>query len=82
MPKSFLSERDRQSAYIKREIMGQMQLKRIRQRDLAEAWGVSQAGAGYKIRNGSITMIEFWEMQKLLGFEGAEILRMLGGMEE
>lgn len=82
MPRTYLSERQRITARIQRMIIGQMAVLNLKQKDLAAVWGITQPAAGYKIRNGAITIAEFIEANKVLQFTDGEMLEMLRGKEK
>ncbi|MBO7357530.1 MAG: hypothetical protein J6U37_03270 [Lachnospiraceae bacterium] len=51
MPKVTLNPMQRKAWEIERYILGEMKLRHITQKDLADAWGISQPAARYLIHN-------------------------------
>lgn len=79
MPRTYLTEKKRIEARIQRMITGQMNVLHLKQKDLADVWGITQPAAGYKIRNGSISLSEFIEANKVLQFTNEDLLQILRG---
>lgn len=79
MPKVFISEQDRQLERLKKALYGQMKIRSVTTSDLGELWGISQAGASYRIRTGTITAIDLWKANKILHFDSDDICRLIIG---
>lgn len=78
MPRVQLTEAERTTYRIQRMLYGQMDLKNVRQKDVAEIWDMSTAGAGYRINHMIMHPNEFVSLVNYLGFDDKEILEMFG----
>ena len=79
MPKVYQSAAERQQAKQNRIIHGYMAERKIRQRQLAEVWGISQPSVSEKLSSGNITLIELWKANKLLQMDEQDIIELRGG---
>lgn len=78
MPRVHLTETERTTSRIKRMILGQIDMKGVKQKDIADIWECSQPGAGYKVKNMAIDPVELVSLVNYLEFDDKEILEMFG----
>lgn len=78
MPRVQLTEAERTTSRIKRMILGQIDMKGVKQKDIADIWEVSQPGAGYKVKNMAMDPVELVSLVNYLEFDDKEILEMFG----
>lgn len=85
MPKVYISERQRESDRCRREIKAFIKAKMaesdITQRDVAECLGCSQANVSQVIRNGSLSLLNMMQLNKILHFDEHDVLRLFGNKE-
>jgi transcriptional regulator with XRE-family HTH domain len=77
MPRVYLSERDRLSARLSSWVYGEMKVKKIPQRKLADAMGVSQQALSRKLQSRSFSFTDFLAIVKLLEPDDKELNRLL-----
>lgn len=93
MPKVYISAAERQAAHqaaaaekqseiLRAAIYGQMKVRKVTTGDLGKIWGMTQQGAAYKVRTGSLSVIDLWKANKLLDFPPDEIVKIVLGTNQ
>lgn len=78
MPRVYLSENERLSERLSAWVYGQMKVKKIPQRIMAEEMEISQPALAQKLKNRSFTYSDFLTIVRVLEPETADIERLLG----
>lgn len=78
MPKVYLSENERLSERLSAWVYGQMKIKKIPQRIMAEEMEISQPALAQKLKNRSFSYSDFLTIVRVLEPETADIERLLG----
>lgn len=78
MPKVYLSENQRLSERLSAWVYGQMKVKKIPQRIMAEELEISQPAFAQKLKNRSFSYTDFLTFVRVLEPDTAEIERLLG----
>jgi transcriptional regulator with XRE-family HTH domain len=78
MPRVYLSEKDRLSARLSSWVYGEMKVKKIPQRELADAMGVSQQALSRKLKSRSFSFADFLAIVKVLEPDEKELNRLVG----
>ena len=78
MPKVYLSEKDRLCARLARWIYGEMRIRRISQRTLADKMGISHQALSQKLRRQSFDYTDFIFFVKEFQPSNKELLEIIG----
>lgn len=78
MPRVYLSEKDRLSARLSSWVYGELKVKGIPQRKLADAMGVSQQALSRKLKSRSFSFADFLAIVKVLEPDDKDLSRLLG----
>lgn len=78
MPKVFLSENERLSERLTAWIYGQLKVKHIPQRIMAEELEISQPAFAQKLKNRSFSYTDFLTIVRVLEPDDADLNRLLG----
>lgn len=79
MPKTFLTSSSRQQDLISRHIKAKKELCGTTTEQIAEALGISDRAARYRIASGNISLVDLWKLREVLPFSGSEIEKMIKG---
>lgn len=79
MPKVYLSDADRHRAKMTAAIYGQMRMLHVTTSDLGECWDVTQQAAAYRVRQGTVSIMDLYRAQNLLQFTDAEVAALVLG---
>ena len=78
MPKVYLSEKDRLNDRLASGVYGQMKLKRITQKKLAEQMDITQQGLNYKLKVRQFTFSDFITLVDVFEPEPKELAWLVG----
>lgn len=78
MPRVYLSENQRLSERLSAWVYGQMKVKKIPQRIMAEELEISQPAFAQKLKNRSFSYTDFLTFVRVLEPDTADIERLLG----
>jgi len=78
MPKVYLSENDRLSERLVSWVYGEMKIKKISQRQMADEMEISQQAFSQKLKNHSFSFTDFLTIVRVLKPDTQEIERLLG----
>ena len=78
MPRVYLSENERLSERLTAWIYGQLKVKHIPQRIMAEELEISQPAFAQKLKNRSFSFTDFATLVRVLDPDEQEISRLLG----
>lgn len=78
MPRVYLSENERLSERLSAWVYGQMKVKKIPQRIMAEELEISQPAFAQKLKNRSFSYTDFLTFVRVLEPDTADIERLLG----
>ena len=78
MPKVYISENDRLLERFVSWVYGQMKVKRIPQRVIAEEMEISQPAFAQKLKNRSFTFKDFIVIIRVLDPDSEELNRLVG----
>jgi len=78
MPRVYLSENERLSERLSAWVYGQMKVKKIPQRIMAEEMEISQPALAQKLKNRSFTYSDFLTFVRVLEPDDKELSRLLG----
>lgn len=78
MPRVYLSENERLSERLSAWVYGQMKVKKIPQRIMAEEMEISQPALAQKLKNRSFTYSDFLTFVRVLEPDTKELERLLG----
>ena len=78
MPKVFLTEKDKLNDRVTAWIFGQMRLKNLSQREVAEELSISQQLLSYRLKHRIISISDFATFVRLFQPETDEIMRLIG----
>lgn len=79
MPRVFLTQKSRQQDLISRHIKAKKELCGTSTEQIAEALGISDRAARYRIASGNISLVDLWKLREVLPFSGSEIEKMIKG---
>lgn len=79
MPKVFLTSKSRQQDLISRHIKAKKALCGTTTEQIAEALGISDRAARYRIASGNISLVDLWQLRDVLPFTGSELETMIRG---
>lgn len=78
MPRVYLSENEKLSERLSAWVYGQMKVKKIPQRIMAEEMEISQPALAQKLKNRSFTYSDFLTFVRVLEPDTKELDRLLG----
>lgn len=78
MPKVFLNEKDRLSDRLATWVYGQMKVKRITQKQLAEQLEITQQGLSYKLKVRQFTFSDFITLVDVFEPDASEVAWLVG----
>lgn len=78
MPRVYLSENERLSERLSAWVYGQMKVKKIPQRIMAEEMEISQPALAQKLKNRSFTYSDFLTFVRVLEPDTKDLDRLLG----
>ena len=78
MPRVYLSENERLSERLSAWVYGQMKVKKIPQRIMAEEMEISQPALAQKLKNRSFSFTDFLTIVRVLKPDAKELDRLLG----
>lgn len=78
MPRVYLSENERLSERLSAWVYGQMKVKKIPQRIMAEEMEISQPALAQKLKNRSFTYSDFLTFVRVLEPDTKDLERLLG----
>lgn len=79
MAKVVLTARERQKRRIHGTIMGKAKERGVTLTDIGQIWDVTPQGASFRITSGKISLLDFFELQKLLNFSEEELKLLMAG---
>lgn len=79
MPKVYLSDRERQRAYISRLIKAKRDYLGVSNEEIANRLGISDRAVRYKLQKGTVDLIDLYELRHLIPFSMEELSLMIGG---
>ena len=79
MPKIYLTSKSRQQDLIARHIKAKKALVGCSTEEIAQALGISDRAARYRLASGNVTLLDLWQLRNVLPFTEAEIEDMIGG---
>lgn len=79
MPKVYLTSSSRQQDLISRHIKAKKELCGTSTEQIAQALGISDRAARYRIASGNISLVDLWKLREVLPFSGSEIEKMIKG---
>lgn len=78
MPKTYITQEQRQQAKMSAWIYGQMKIQHITQAELAEKMGITQQGLSKKIRNHTFSYSDVLLFVKVFEPDQKELAMLLG----
>lgn len=79
MPKVYLTENEKLTERFVAWIYGQMKVKRIPQREIAEELNISQPAFAQKLKNRSFSFADFLTLVRVLEPDSEELQRLVRG---
>ena len=77
MPKVYITENDRLTERFTSWVYGQMKVKKISQRTMAEEMGIQQPALAKKLRKRSFTFTDFLTIVRVLNPDSEELNRLV-----
>ena len=81
MPKVYLNENDRLNDRLASWVYGQMKLKRITQKQLAEQMDITQQGLSYKLKCRQFSFNDFLTIVDVFDPDQSELVWLVGKQE-
>ena len=81
MPKTFLSEKDRLSDRFTSWVQGQMKLRHITQKQLADELQITQQALSYKLKNRQFSFADFVTIVGVFAPDPSELAWLVGKKE-
>lgn len=78
MPKTFITQRQRDKERIKKVILGRMAASGFNQADLAAAMGITRQTMNYKIKNLSFTLLDLADLNRVIHLNNSDVAEIIG----
>lgn len=79
MPKVYLSNTDKQRAYISRLFKAKRDYLGVKNEDIGKALDLTDRAVRYKINKANFDLIDLWKLRHLVPFSMEELQLMIGG---
>lgn len=78
MPKTYLTKQEKLNNDLSAWIYGQAKVRKVTQKQLADAIGIKQPSLNYKLRHGGFTFQDLTAVFGILEPDGDELMRLMG----
>ena len=78
MPKAYITKQEKLNNELSAWIYGQAKVRRVTQRQLAEAIGIKQPSLNYKLRHGSFSFQDLTVVFEILEPDGETLMKLMG----
>lgn len=79
MPKVYTSSRERQRAYISRQIKAKRDFLGVNNQQIGEVLGLTDRAVRYKLNKADFDLVDLWQLRHLIPFSMEELHLMIGG---
>lgn len=79
MPKVYLSNTDKQRAYISRLFKAKRDYLGVKNEDIGKALDLTDRAVRYKINKANFDLVDLWKLRHLVPFSMEELQLMIGG---
>lgn len=78
MPKTYLTKQEKLNNDLSAWIYGQAKVRKVSQKQMADAIGIKQPSLNYKLRHGSFTFQDLTAVFGILEPDGETLMRLMG----
>ena len=79
MPKVYLSNTDKQRAYISRLFKAKRDYLGVKNEDIGKALDLTDRAVRYKINKANFDLVDLWKLRHLVPFSMEDLQLMIGG---
>lgn len=78
MPRAYITKQEKLNNELSAWIYGQAKVRRVTQKQLAEAIGIKQPSLNYKLRHGSFSFQDLTVVFEILEPDGETLMKLMG----
>ena len=78
MPKVYITKQEKLNNDLSAWIYGQAKVRKVTQKQIADAIGIKQPSLNYKLKHGNFTFQDLTAVFSILNPDGEELMRLMG----